>query len=388
MIELHNILITAIIAFVGTLWIHPKILKIAILKNIVDNPDARKLQRNPIPVLGGLAVFFGMIIGVCSSQAMFNTPSVFMLMAAMLIMLYLGTIDDVLGLTPTMRFVIEILVVLWLIYVNEASISSLWGVFGINGIPAWVAVPLTVFAAVGIINAINLIDGVNGLSSGFCFMASVLFAIAFYLSGNEKMTIVAAAAAGAIVPFFLHNVFGNKTRMFIGDGGTLTIGIMMSMFVISILTKGSDSGALAKKGFGLVPFTLSVLAIPVFDTLRVMSTRIMKGKSPFSPDKTHLHHMFIDIGFTHIGTTVSILTLNFLVVAVWFISCLIGAPVEIQLLIVLLMGISATFLFYMYAEKQLEKQGKGLQNLKRIGKAMNFEKKGIWKTIQDFIDKL
>ena len=115
MIELHNILITAIIAFVGTLWIHPKILKIAILKNIVDNPDARKLQRNPIPVLGGLAVFFGMIIGVCSSQAMFNTPSVFMLMAAMLIMLYLGTIDDVLGLTPTMRFVIEILVVLWLI---------------------------------------------------------------------------------------------------------------------------------------------------------------------------------------------------------------------------------------------------------------------------------
>ena len=386
--ETYNILITMLLALLGTLWIHPKILKIAILKNIVDNPDARKLQRNPVPVLGGLAVFFGIVIGICSSQAMFNTSGVFMLMAAMLIMLYIGTIDDVLGLTPTLRFVIEILVVLWLIYVNEASINSLWGLFGVDSMPAWVAVPLTVFAAVGIINAINLIDGVNGLSSGFCFMASVLFAIIFYVSGNERMTIMAAVAAGAIIPFFLHNVFGNKTRMFIGDGGTLMIGIMMSMFVISVLTKGSDSAALAKKGFGLVPFTLAVLAVPVFDTLRVMSTRIMKGRSPFSPDKTHLHHMFISLGFSHIGTTVSILTLNFLVVLAWFISCLLGAPVEVQLLIVLVLGISITFLFYMFAEKQLEKGGKGLERLKKISKKMNYEKKGIWKKVQELVDKL
>ena len=388
MLELHNIIITFLIALLGTLWIHPKILKIAILKNIVDNPDARKLQRNPVPVLGGLAVFFGIIIGICSSQAMFNAPEVFMLMAAMLIMLYVGTIDDVLGLTPTMRFIIEILVVLWLIYVNEASINSLWGLFGITGIPVWVAVPLSVFAAVGIINAINLIDGVNGLSSGFCFMASTLFAIIFYISNNATMTIIAVTAAGAIIPFFLHNVFGNKTKMFIGDGGTLMIGIMMSIFVINILCKGSDSSSLAARGFGLVPFTVAVLAIPVFDTLRVMSTRIIKGKSPFSPDKTHLHHMFIDLGFSHIGTTVSILTLNFLVVVIWFVSCLLGAPVELQLLIVILLGISATFLFYMYAEKQLGKNGKGLERLKKISKKMNFEKKGIWKKVQEIIDKV
>ena len=240
MSHIYHIIIPALLAFIGTLWVHPKVLKIAIMKNLVDNPDARKLQRNPVPVMGGIAVFFGIIIGLCCSQTIFVRSDVFLLISAMFIMLYVGTIDDILNLSPYTRFFIEILIVLWLMYVNEASINSLWGLWGVDALlPSWLAWPLTVFAAVGIINAINLIDGVNGLSSGFCFMASVLFAIIFYKTGNATMTILAVSAAGAIVPFFLHNVFGNSTRMFIGDGGTLVIGTMMSIFVINILHSGS-----------------------------------------------------------------------------------------------------------------------------------------------------
>ena len=313
MADFYHIIVPALLAFIGTLWIHPKILKIAIMKNIVDNPDARKLQRNPVPVMGGIAVFFGIIIGLCCSQTMFNSPNVFMLTTAMMIMLYIGTMDDIIDLTPTIRFVIEILIVVWLMYVNSSSINSFWGLWGVDTIPAWVAYPLTVFAAVGIINAVNLIDGVNGLSSGFCFMASVMFSIIFYKSGNTVMTILAISAAGAIVPFFLHNVFGNSTRMFIGDGGTLVIGIMMSMFVIDILNEDSLCTDFANEGMGLIPLTLSILSIPIFDTLRVMSTRILRGTSPFHPDKTHLHHVFIELGFSHVGTTVCILSINFFV---------------------------------------------------------------------------
>ena len=388
MLEIHNIIITMFVAFFGTLWIHPKILKIAILKNIVDNPDARKLQRNPVPVLGGLAVFFGIVVGICSSQAMFSAPSVFMLITTMLIMLYVGTIDDVIGLTPKLRFIIEIFVVLWLIYVNDTSIDNMWGMFGITKMPEWVAVPLTVFAAVGIINAINLIDGVNGLSSGFCFMASTLFAIMFYASRNTTMTIIAVTAASAIVPFFLHNVFGNKTKMFIGDGGTLMIGVMMSIFVVSTLCTGTEATKFATKGMGLIPFTIAVLVVPVFDTLRVMFTRIIRGRSPFSPDKTHLHHMFIDLGFSHVGTTISILSLNFMVVVLWYISYLIGAPEELQFFIVIAMGLSITVVFYTFAEKQLKNNGRSLRTLKRISKALNIEKKGMWLKVQELIDKL
>ncbi len=386
--EVYHLLLPFLAAFISTLWIHPKILKIAILKNIVDNPDARKLQRCPIPVMGGIAVFFGLLVGICSSQIMFFSPGVFILTAAMLVMLYTGTIDDILDLSPNIRFLIEILVVGFIMYVNECAINNFNGLWGIGTIPMWVAAPLTVFAAVGIINAINLIDGVNGLSSGFCFMASVLFAIMFYISGNVTMTILATSAAGAIVPFFLHNVFGKTSKMFIGDGGTLVIGTMMSMFVISILGKGSLSARFAEQGVGLIPFTLAVLAVPVFDTLRVMSMRILRGKSPFSPDKTHLHHLFIELGFTHTGTTVSILSLNFLIVVAWFLSYKLGASIDTQLYIVIAMSLCITFVFYKFAKDQIVHNGKGLKVLKAIANFMHIEKHGIWSKVEKLIDKL
>lgn len=384
----HQIILPILLAFLGTLWIHPKILKISIMKNLVDNPDARKLQRNPVPVMGGIAVFFGIVIGTCSSQTMLNDPNVFMLITAMLIMLYIGTMDDIMDLSPGIRFFIEILIVAWLMYVNKASINSLWGLWGVEEIPLWLSCPLTIFAAVGIINAINLIDGVNGLSSGFCFMASVLFAITFYKSGNTSMTIIAISAAGAIIPFFLHNVFGNSTKMFIGDGGTLVMGTMMSMFVISILKSDTACAKFAEEGMGLVPFTLAILSIPVFDTVRVMTTRILNKKSPFHPDKTHLHHLFIELGFSHIGTTMSILTMNFMIVAIWYLSYKLGAPIDVQLYIVIGISISVTFIFYSFAHKQIEKNGRCLKMLNRIAKAIHFEKKGIWEKIQKIVDRL
>ncbi len=377
-----------LLSFVGTLWMHPKILKIAILKNLVDNPDARKLQRNPVPVMGGIAVFFGIAIGLCSSQAMFNSANTFMLISAMLVMLYVGTIDDIIDLSPTIRFAIEIIVIAWLMYASSSSINCFWGLWGVSTIPQWVAYALTIFASVGIINAINLIDGVNGLSSGFCFMSSVLFAIFFYTTGDQVMTTLALSAAGAIIPFFLHNVFGQSTKMFIGDGGTLVIGTMMAMFVMNILDTNYGSTVLAAKGMGLIPFTLAVLSIPVFDTLRVMSTRILNKKSPFHPDKTHLHHMFIDLGYSHIGTTISILTLNFLIVAIWFLSYKLGASIDVQLYIVVTISILSTFVLYWFAKRQIEHEGKCLKIFKAIAKALHIEKKGIWYIVQRIIDKL
>ena len=388
MSNIQHILLPILLSFIGTLWMHPKILKIAILKNLVDNPDARKLQRNPVPVMGGIAVFFGIAIGLCSSPAMFSSANTFMLISAMLIMLYVGTIDDIINLSPTIRFAIEIIVIAWLMYASDSSINCFWGLWGVTTIPQWAAYALTIFASVGIINAINLIDGVNGLSSGFCFMSSVFFAIFFHITGNQVMTTLALSAAGAIIPFFLHNVFGQSTKMFIGDGGTLVIGTMMAMFVMNILGTNSGCSILAAKGVGLIPFTLAVLSIPVFDTLRVMSTRILNKKSPFHPDKTHLHHMFIDLGFSHIGTTISILSLNFLIVAAWFISYKLGASIETQLYIVVAISLLTTFVLYWFAKRQIKHNTKALKVFNSIAKMLHIEKKGIWYIVQRIIDKL
>ena len=125
--DIYHLLIPFFVAFIATNWVHPKILKIAILKNLVDNPDERKLQRRPIPVMGGIAVFFGIVAGLCSSQITFFSPAVFVLIAAMTIMLYVGTIDDILDLSPYTRFLIEIAVVAFIMLVNNNGINCFWG---------------------------------------------------------------------------------------------------------------------------------------------------------------------------------------------------------------------------------------------------------------------
>ena len=299
----YTIIIPFFIALLLVGWIHPRLVKIALLKNIVDNPDARKLQRTPVPVLGGVAVFFGVVIAIGCMSSVVDCSGLPVVIMAMMAMLYTGTMDDILSLSPGLRFVIEIVVVLLLIFVGGYCIDDFHGLWNIGRFSYWYAVPLTVVAAVGIINAINLVDGVNGLSSGYCIMACLIFGTLFFLSGEESMTILAVVSVGALIPFFLHNVFGKTSKMFIGDGGTLVMGVVMSVFVIEILQNGSRAAAYVDPNVGLVPFTLAVLSVPVFDTLRVMSTRILKGTSPFRPDKTHLHHMFIDLGCSHVATT-------------------------------------------------------------------------------------
>ena len=142
-----------IVALVATWWIFKKVLKIAMMKNIVDNPDARKLQKTPVPVLGGIAVFFGMIVALTVTRITFDTYSLFAIMGVMTIMLYLGVLDDILSLTPSLRFAVEILVILLLMFSNKYAINDFQGLWGIHHIPDWIAIPLTVIACVGIINA-------------------------------------------------------------------------------------------------------------------------------------------------------------------------------------------------------------------------------------------
>ena len=195
--KLYPVIIAFVISILMSGWIHPIIVRSAKLKNIVDNPDARKLQREPVPVLGGMAVFFGIVFGLGSMVPFVDAAKLLVLITAAMAMLYTGTMDDILNLSPMMRVMIEVLVMLILILIGGYYIDDFHGLWGIETIPYGVAVPLTLFAAIGIINAINLIDGVNGLSSGFCIIACIMFGTTFYLSGDITMTIMAAVSAGA-----------------------------------------------------------------------------------------------------------------------------------------------------------------------------------------------
>ncbi|WP_418382915.1 glycosyltransferase family 4 protein, partial [Alistipes finegoldii] len=378
----YTIIIPFFTALLLVGWIHPRLVKIALLKNIVDNPDARKLQRTPVPVLGGVAVFFGVVIAIGCMSSVVDCSGLPVVIMAMMAMLYTGTMDDILSLSPGLRFVIEIVVVLLLIFVGGYCIDDFHGLWNIGRFSYWYAVPLTVVAAVGIINAINLVDGVNGLSSGYCIMACLIFGTLFFLAGEAPMTILAAVSVGALIPFFLHNVFGKTSKMFIGDGGTLVMGVVMSVFVIAILQNGSRVAAYVNPNVGLVPFTLAVLSVPVFDTLRVMSTRILKGTSPFRPDKTHLHHMFIDLGCSHVATTLAILGVNMFVVLCWWALEASGFSIAVQLYAVIAVSLLVTSGLYHFMQWHICRDTRFMRAMRRLGYKTHISRTGIFFWLQ------
>ena len=352
-----------IIAFVCSLLLHPKIVRVAKIKEITDKPNTRKLQREPVPVLGGVVVFFGIIMAVGLTGFFISYHNFVLYIALMLMMLGTGTLDDINGLSPHIRFMIEITATLILIFMGPLIVNDFHGLWGIQTVDLGIAIPLTLITVVGIINAINLVDGVDGLSSGYCIMACGVFAWYFWETGNMAMTSLGLAACGSLIPFFAFNVFGKKSKMFIGDGGTLLMGIVLSIMSLVILSAGmpvdgstrqieevfSTEGATQ---FGVVPFTLAVLSFPICDCLRVMTWRVLRHESPFSADKTHLHHAFISMGFSHIQTTLSILGLNALIICLWFILWLTGCSIDCQFYAVVGTTIALNLLFYYCCQRR------------------------------------
>lgn len=380
-------IILFLLSIFATSWIFKKVLKIALMKNIVDNPDARKLQRQPVPVLGGVAVFWGMLVSLVVCNMYFAADWILVVLGLMTVMLYIGSLDDLLSLSPSFRFILEVLVIFIMITCNDNSINNFHGLWGIWWMPAWTSMLVTIIACVGIMNAINMIDGVNGLCSGYCIVVCSFFAITFWISHNFEATAMAIIAVGALIPFFLHNVFGKKSKMFLGDGGSLLMGITMSVFVVELLNDRTDYFSRYCQDLGVVPLTLSMLSIPVFDTLRVMMMRIVRGRSPFSPDKTHLHHLFLDYEFSHIGTTLSVITLNVLVVLSWVLCYYMGASIELQLYVVVLMSCSVTFVLYPLMRWIERRNGYLYEAIRKLGRATHIGHTNAFLKITKFLDK-
>ena len=381
-----GILIAFLAALVVVIWSHPIVRKVAVKRNIVYNPDARKLQKEPVPVMGGVAVFFGLVTGLCVMSLFFDTASLLPVFVAMSLMLCVGVMDDVSGLSPWLRFVIEIAVVVVLIFTTDLSLNHLHTLWGFYNLPGWLSIPLTIVAVVGMINALNLIDGVDGLSSGFCVIASVAFGIFFYMIGNAVMLALCAVVVASLLPFFLHNVFGKSSKMFIGDGGSLMMGLVMSSYVVEAIAYRGSLSYTIPEGMGMVAFTMAVMSVPVFDTLRVMIMRIVRGVSPFHPDKTHLHHLFIDLGFSHIGTTLSVLSLNLIVMLAWFLTYKLGGSVDTQFYVVVIGGVSVTAVFYKVMRVQMSHNGCVARLLRRIGEGSHYERGRAWTRLQEVMD--
>lgn len=387
------VIIAAIVALAAVRWVYFKILYIAKDKGIVDNPDARKLQKEPVPVTGGLAVFFGVAMGLLAGYPVGGLMGVefqirlMPVLVSMVVMLYIGAMDDIMGLSPTVRFVIEILTVLGLIYTSGGCIDTFHGLWGIEQFSWWFAVPLTVFAGVGIINAVNMIDGVNGLSSSLCMLCSIFYGFVFVRSGDVANATMAFTVAAALLPFMIHNIFGERSRMFIGDAGTMVMGILMTWFTMCLLRSDSPIKYYNEAGgVNMIAFALAVLCVPVFDTIRVMTMRVVRKKSPFHPDKTHLHHVFINVGISHVITTLIEIVISILVLGIWAFSVMMGASVEWQLYIVVAVSIFFVWGSYSLLRYHADHHTELLHKLTEFSIRTHLGRTSWWKRLTDFLD--
>lgn len=381
------------VALMAVRWVYFKILRIAKDKNLVDNPDARKLQKTPIPVMGGIAVFFGVVMGLLAAYTIGGIMNVdfhiqlMPVLAAMVVMLYIGAMDDIMGLSPGARFVIEIITVLGLIYASGGCIDTFHGLWGIQSFSWWIAVPLTVFAGVGIINAVNMVDGVNGLSSTLCMLCSIFFGMVFVRSGDVANATLAFTVAAALLPFMLHNIFGLRSRMFIGDAGTMVLGVLLTWFTMCLLRSDSPIAYYdAAAGINMIAFALAVLCVPIFDTVRVMTMRVAKKKSPFHPDKTHLHHVFVNVGVSHFITTVTEVLIMLMVMGAWTLSVKLGATIEWQLYIVVAASIIFVWGTYVLLRYHADRHTEFLHKVVEFSIRTHLGRTGWWKHFTDWLD--
>lgn len=376
-----------LISFISTMVVFKPILRIALRKNIVDNPDARKLQKTPIPVMGGIAVFFGIVVGMCFYKTLISYTALFPVLGAMTIMMYLGCMDDILSVRASTRFGLEILVAATLLFGLKCFISNFQGMWGVDSISIVPGVLLSILTFLGVVNAINMIDGVDGLSSAFCILILGCFGIFCFLSHDYSFAVLTAVCIGALLPFFLHNVFGYTTKMFIGDGGTMMMGTAISAMVFVILRKNNSFDILwPELDFSRIAFVVAVLSIPIADTLRVMFCRIVQHKSPFNPDKTHLHHLFVNAGFSYVSIIIIEIAMDILVIAAFVLTWWLGASLEVQLYVTV-----ATAALFNWGTAALlvtasRRNDRLYHGIRSIGARSHAEKRGIWLHIQHLID--
>ena len=296
--DFNYLTLTAITAFVITYLSIPSLIKVAQEKHLYDEPnEKRKSHKNSIPTLGGIAIFGGSFIAATLFVNFENIPTFTYALPAFILLFFTGVKDDIIPLTPRKKLLAQILASVIVVVKCDVRLTHLYGFFGLDEISYTFSVLLSVFSLLVIINSFNLIDGINGLAGGIGLIVSIIFAVLFYQLEEYDYMILALALAGSLVAFLRYNLAINA-KIFMGDTGSLLIGLFLAIFSLQFIEINRLKGTLFEVTFAPI-FTFTILIIPLFDTLRVFIMRISRGTSPFKGDRNHLHHYLLDLGFAH-----------------------------------------------------------------------------------------
>jgi UDP-N-acetylmuramyl pentapeptide phosphotransferase/UDP-N-acetylglucosamine-1-phosphate transferase len=308
-----NVILTASVSFVITFLAIPAIIKIAEQKKLYDLPDGRKLHTRPIASLGGVGIFGGFFIASILAIPAAINPEFQYFFAAATVIFFLGIKDDMLVLSANKKFLGQVIATGILIHFGDIRITSMHGLLGITDIPLAISYLLSYISIIVIINAFNLIDGVDGLAGTLGLLTMTIFGSYFFMANMIAYSILAFSLAGSLLAFLLFNY--NPAKIFMGDSGSLILGLVNAILVIKFITIADNrsSGYFMESS---VAIGFSILMVPLTDTLRVFSMRIFKGRSPFSADREHIHHLLLDRGLNHKYVTLCCVSLNIMFIAV------------------------------------------------------------------------
>lgn len=298
-----------IIAFSITLTAIPVIVRVAKLKDLCAIPNGRSSHINAIPNLGGVGVFAGLIVSTLLVAGNYFSFELGYIICSFVILFFVGIKDDILVIDPRKKLAAQFVVATILAVLSNIRITTFFEIFSVGELPYVVSIVISIFLIVLVVNGFNLIDGIDGLAAGTGILASLSFGFWFWNEGSYGYTVMCFALAGSLLAFIFYNVFGKKNKVFMGDTGSLLIGIAVSIMVIRFLQ--SDHSVILKKTTNASPaLALSVIILPLFDTLRIFVIRIFQGRSPFTADHQHIHHRLLELGYSHLKSTVILISSN------------------------------------------------------------------------------
>ena len=336
-----DILLTASVSFIITFLAIPVILQIAEQKNLYDIPDERKVHTRPVASLGGVGIFGGFLLACLLSIQGYINPEFQYFFAAALVIFFLGLKDDLMVLSATKKFIGQVIAASILIHLGGIRLDSMHGLFGFDQVPEGFGLALSYLTIIVVINSFNLIDGVDGLAASLGILAMLIFGIYFFAIGQQAYALLAFSMAGSLVAFMIFN--HHPAKIFMGDSGSLMIGLVNSILVIKFISV-ANTPLVSFPIPSAVAIGFSVLIVPLLDTLRVFSIRIINGRSPFTPDRNHVHHLLLDAGLGHRAVTFTCVGINIgFILLAWF-----GRSLGPSYLLLIMLALSFTGLGILY----------------------------------------
>ena len=329
------VIIGAFLSFIITFITIPIVINVAELKRLYDEPSFRKAHVSSVPNLGGLVIFASVFFSTALLIDFTQFIGYNFVLAALTILFFVGLKDDILVIAFTWKFLGQLFAALLVVVLADIRLTSFYGVFGIYHISYVTSILVSVFLIILIINSFNLIDGIDCLASSIGILIFFLYGGWFILENQMQLAIVAFSIGSSLVGFIYYNF--PPARIFMGDTGSLTIGLIMSALTIKFIEiNGAGQGQYI---IGAIPAVASaILIVPLIDTLRIFFVRISRKRSPFNPDKNHIHHKMVNLGFNHVYSSLILVCVNIIIIILAFIMQLYKVNVNIILLVIFVFG--------------------------------------------------